>query len=92
MTPITDSQIGRFGHHPDPAIDFCIEVEEIEGLTYNATIGLDDPRAVGERISRAMSFRVGGDEGAVQAKATLRACEAKVAASIHQPSQPGASP
>ena len=26
-------RLGRFGHHPDPATDFAVEVDAIEGLT-----------------------------------------------------------
>lgn len=73
-------KLGRFGHHPDPANDFCIEVEAIEGLHFNALHGISKPGTtpptmedVHERIERAMDFTVGGDEIAVKAKQTLRA-------------------
>ena len=62
----------EFGHHPDPAIDFEVEVGAIEGLVYEARVGLADSDAVTARIERAMQFRVGGDAGAVRAKARLR--------------------
>lgn len=71
--------LGRFGHHPDPAIDFCVEVETIEGEHFNTKIGFangtptaDDLR---KRVDRAMSFRVGGDLNAIAAKQLLRAIE-----------------
>jgi len=67
----------RFGHHPDPAIDFCIEVEAIQGEAYNERVGfpIEGP-PLADRIFRAMQFRVGGDEGAVWAKSLLREIEA----------------
>lgn len=30
----------RFGHHPDPATDFCIEVETLQGRLFNARHGI----------------------------------------------------
>ena len=66
---------GRFGHHPAPAIDFCVEVDEIAGLVHDAKMKLVDAREVDRRIFRAMMFRVGGDQYAVAAKAALRELE-----------------
>lgn len=68
--------LGRFGHHPDPAIDFCIEVEELESIVIDKEHSLrtDEPVPT-ERIERAMTFRVGGDSGAVEAKRILRYIE-----------------
>ena len=68
----------RFDHHPDPAIDFCIEVEEIIAMAYNRHIGFDPEPTLDARIERAMSFRVGGDLGCINAKATLRQIEHEV--------------
>jgi len=75
----TAGKLGRFGHHPDPATDFCVEVECIEGEHLNNKIGfmngtptLDELR---ERVGRAMEFRVGGDLNAIEAKRLLRAIE-----------------
>lgn len=68
-----------FGHHPDPAIDFCVEVEELQGMAYNRKVGFDPEPSLDPRIFRAMQFRVGGDEGAVCAKQTLREIERQVA-------------
>jgi len=73
-------ELGRFDHHPDPAIDFCIEVEVIEGLHYDHKVGASDGAGLAERVARAMTFRVGGDEIAVRAKHTLRGIEAALAA------------
>lgn len=76
------TQLGRFGHHPDPANDFCIEVEAIQGQLFDATHGISKPGTepvtidtVRNRIERAMDFRVGADEIAVSAKQLLRTLE-----------------
>ena len=65
-------KLGRFDHHPDPAIDFCIEVDAIEAEVFDATHGLISGSGLNRRIERALEFRVGGDIGAVNAKASLR--------------------
>lgn len=75
-------RFGRFGHHPDPATDFCIEVECIEGEAYEVSVGMIDAASIAPRIERALSFTVGGDVGAVAAKATLRGCATEIAARI----------
>lgn len=86
--------LARFGHHPDPAIDFCIEVEGLQGRLFNAEHGISKPgeaaetvASVLEDIQRAMTFRVGGDEGAVAAKAYLRKMEAEAIATAPAPAQ-----
>lgn len=70
---------GRFGHHPDPAIDFCIETEIIGNEWLNTKMGFmvgTPPRSeIEERVSKAMEFRVGGDLNAIEAKAALRIVE-----------------
>lgn len=73
-------ELGRFGHHPDPAIDFCVEVEIIEGLAYDVKVGLAEKKAVEDRIFRASMFRVGGDGNAVEARKRLLAAESAVGA------------
>lgn len=70
--------LGRFGHHPDPAIDFCVEVEVIEGMAYDAKVGLAERKAVEDRIFKAMMFNVGGVGAAVEAKGRLRRIEARL--------------
>ena len=67
----------RYNHHPDPAIAFCIEVEEIYAQFFDAGVGLADPIAVRDRWERAMQFRVGGDLGAIKAKNLLRSLYAE---------------
>lgn len=77
---------GRFGHHPEPAIDFCIEVEALEGHLFDAKHGIGktghEPRRIDDefrrRVSSAMDFIVGGDQIAIAAKATLRSISAQV--------------
>lgn len=70
-------RLGRFGHHPDPAIDFCVEVEELMGIATDRRLGvanLDDD-TLESRVDLAMQFRVGGDRGAIDAKGELRAID-----------------
>ena len=70
--------LGRFNHHPDPAIDFCIEVEELQAISIDMALGLAskfEQQSFDERLFNAMSFRVGGDEGAIAAKSMLRELE-----------------
>ena len=72
------THMARFGHHPEPAIDFCIEVEELEAIAESSRLGLtgfgheQDRETLDQRIERAMDFRVGGDAGCVAAKDALR--------------------
>ena len=88
MTDIqTTEKLGRFEHHPDPAIDFCIEVEILESRLHQAELGLakmgDKPETVYkvlESICRALQFNVGADEGAVNAKHILRQLYTRAAA------------
>lgn len=79
--PTDTPALARFGHHPDPAIDFCVEVEEIDAIHYDVRTGIakDKEDERNRRISRAMSFRVGGDEKAVAAKDRLRVIEREAA-------------
>lgn len=69
--------LGRFGHHPDPALDFCVEVEEIQGLVYDVKIGMAKRKDVEDRIFRAMMFNPGLSP-AVDAKRALRMAEAEL--------------
>lgn len=62
----------KFGWNENPAIDFCAEVDAIEGLVADYRAGLETKETVMARIVRALFFRVGGDERAVSAKAKLR--------------------
>lgn len=72
---ITIEPLGRFGHHPDPAVDFCVEVEELEAINYDRKHGIANPGTdtLFHRANAAMDFRVGGDQNAVAAKEKLRA-------------------
>lgn len=64
--------LGKFGHHPDAATDFCVEVDAIEGMVADCKAGLESRGDLNERIFRAMEFRVGGEGRAVMAKGRLR--------------------
>ncbi len=83
MTDVAE-KLGRFGHHPNPAIDFCVEVETLESEWLNVQIGFENgtpsKSELAVRIARAMEFRVGGDLNAIIAKSLLRRIEAEVAA------------
>lgn len=72
--------LGRFGHHPDPAIDFCHEVDccEADAHGLRGEVGVNLRGALLLRIERAMTFRVGGDAGCIAAKRGLRDLEAAI--------------
>jgi hypothetical protein len=72
---VADDQLGRFGHHSDPAIDFCIEVECCENDAYDLRANPEGRVPLFIRIDKAMFFRVGGDVGCVDAKHGLRQLE-----------------
>ena len=73
-----ENKLGRFGHHPDPAIDFCTEVDALEGLEYELRTGVSKNfKGFDDRIFKAMQFRVGGDQNSVAAKNMLREIEAR---------------
>jgi len=76
--------LGRFDHHPDPAIDFCVEIEVIEGQLFEFKAGGFgiDPAALSERMFKASLFRVGGDEGAVAAMRQLRRMQDELASRL----------
>jgi hypothetical protein len=46
-------KLGQFGHHPEPQIDACIEVERLQGLLSEAHGGL----------LRALDYRAATPEG-----------------------------
>ena len=81
--------LGRFNYHPDPAIDFEIEVQCLEARLFDAKGGISKPGTPPETldavlldIEKAMTFRVGGDLGAVAAKQVLRQLEAEAKSAI----------
>lgn len=65
-------KLGRFGHHPDPAIDFEVEVESIIAMNINRNTEFDDEPELENRVGNAMNFTVGGVESCVVAKNELR--------------------
>lgn len=78
--------LGRFGHHPDPATDFEVEVTSLQGRLFNAKHAIPDKHGVTESVAqvadaikRAMTFRVGGVETSVRAKSILHALEQEAA-------------
>lgn len=68
-------QLGKFGHHTDPAIDFEVEVTDLIGEAFEADNGMIERGPVVDRIRNAMLFRVGGVPSAMAAKDTLRELE-----------------
>lgn len=79
-------QLGRFCLHPDPAIDFCVEVETIEGEWLNIQLGFENGTPsktdLRQRVEKAMEFRVGGDLNAMAAKTLLRRIDSEMNPSI----------
>lgn len=65
-------KLGRFGHHPDPAIDFCCEVDALVALQWEVANRIQPEFKLSDRVAKALEFRVGGDERSVKAKAILR--------------------
>lgn len=74
--PMTGA-LGRFGHHPHPAIDFCVEVEELQSIATDRGLCVTNfnDGELEARVERAMKFTVGGDPIAVAAKDILREIE-----------------
>ena len=70
-------KMGRFGHHPDPAIDFCVEVEVIDGEVYDVAVGNGDLNVLEAHHSRH-GLPCWCDEIAVNAKHILRQCAEKL--------------
>jgi hypothetical protein len=71
-------KLGRFGHHPDPAIDYCVEVEELEGMMFNRRVGFDAEPSLDERVGKALGFSVAGDQNAIGARQTLKEIDAEL--------------
>lgn len=72
---MTTENLGKFGHHPEPAIDFEIEVQALQGADADHRAGLAgrmNKADFDRRVEVAMAFRVGGDAGAIAAKDSLR--------------------
>jgi hypothetical protein len=68
-------KLGRFGHHPDPVVDFCVEVDIIEGLIADVDAGIQEWETVADRVFKAMQS-VWIDGRAQDAKNKLRLAEA----------------
>ena len=81
-SPTPAAPLARFNHHADPAIDFCVEVGDLEArlasLRTSLRVGLSSASDLSELIAdirKAMDFIVGGVPEAIDAKATLRQIE-----------------
>jgi hypothetical protein len=73
--------LGRFGHHPNPAIDFCVEAEILEAVVFGIGFDFLEPDTVGgvkDRLTKALEFRVGSGLRATATTDLLRDCEAKL--------------
>ena len=77
-----ERKLGRFGHHPYPAVDFCVEVDAIESLAEDVKVGLATSEILKERVFRAMLFKVGGGRQAIEAKKVLRKVEDAIKAQV----------
>lgn len=86
----TSEKLARFNHHPHPAIDFCVEVEILEGMLYDLENNIGDVSLdkLSQRIYRATAFRVGGDLIAVSAKRILTRLHYRAEALMDQKTQP----
>jgi len=62
----------RFGHHPSPAVDYCIEVDQIMAIAYDCKTGLASSIELRARFTTAISFVPGGDLFCILAKNQLR--------------------
>lgn len=78
-------KLGRFGHHPDPADDFILEVQEIEQEWGHLKIGFENGtpsiEELRKRVSRAMNSGPFITEACQMAKDALRQVEREMAAS-----------
>lgn len=78
-------KLGRFGHHPDPADDFILEVQEIEQEWGHHKIGFENGtpsiEELRKRVSRAMDSGPFITEACQMAKDALRQVEREMAAS-----------
>lgn len=54
---MTTEALGRFGHHPEAAIDYECEIDALIGAAYERMTMGGHPD-LEERISKAMDFRV----------------------------------
>jgi hypothetical protein len=84
---IMEEKVGRFGHHPSPAIDFCVEVGALEAMEYERAHGFDPHNDFEHRLSRALDFNVGGDEIAVRAKDILRGIASRARPDAKEPAR-----
>jgi len=76
--------LGRFGHSPDPAVDFCVETEWIGNEWANTKAGFTNGtppiEEIARRLNQALDAYVGNNQYAVAANCTLREIEAEMKA------------
>jgi hypothetical protein len=71
MEGMMSEQLARFGHHPDPADDYCVEVECLLGMECNRQVGFDPEPDLERRVTRALDFKAGGSPYALVAREQL---------------------
>lgn len=78
-----EERLARFGHHPDPVIDFCVEVEAFEGILFDIEheIQTITPELL-SRMDKAMAFHPFLNPGAINAKGILRELDRKLTSLI----------
>lgn len=69
----TDEKLGRYGHHPDAATDFEVEVDELIAMDFDLQNKVAPHHDFMKRLSYALDFNVGAVESCVLAKQRLRA-------------------
>lgn len=79
---------GIFRHHPDPVVDFEIEVQSIEAILLDCELGLRDWKTerLDERSSKAFGFISVSPEGQ-RAKIALRGLYPRLRAVVSQPKE-----
>ncbi len=77
--PAVDGPVGRFGHHPDRADDFCIEVEILQAEWHNLRVCFDNGTPslaeFKDRVFKAMQAGPFVTERCLNAKTLLRSIE-----------------
>lgn len=66
------NNLGRFGHHPNPAIDFEIESNIILDMEYNIKNNISEHPTFQERLTKALEFPIGVIEICILAKQKLK--------------------
>ena len=71
--------IGQFDHHEDLSIDFCLEVEAIEGILFDLEHRIERPGVDADylvaRVKKALEFAVPADPDGEEARRSLAEIE-----------------